>query len=133
MASDRDLDGYVDRVVFGLVPCTASCHKPEHQPVYCYAPADDPENGRYAPEYSAEIADAWKVVEYHRALFSRWIHFQEALKNVVSERLGGHNISQDFIWRLVQPRDFCIAAIQVAEKRDAARREEWWKPETEKA
>jgi hypothetical protein len=72
MKAGAALDALVAEKVMGLVPCSASHHHPRPS-LHCWAPADDPQNGRSLDEYSTDIAAAWKVVERMDGAHDYWL------------------------------------------------------------
>ena len=64
------------------------------------------------PLYSTKIEDAWLIMtEIRMKLFSHRLRYKLALRQVISERLGGGTLHSEEIIMKVIPIDFCCAAL----------------------
>lgn len=112
--SARELDLAVAVKIFGYrtvrVPTVGEPHD--------YFLAPHPGTASVMPHYSAEIGEAWPVVEWARASDARWLRYQAALQAEVAAELPGTPITDATVWRHVRPDHLCRAALRVVPVRD---------------
>ena len=114
-AAARELDLAVAVKIFGYrtvrVPTVGEPHD--------YFLAPHPGTAAVLPHYSADIGEAWPVVEWARANDSRWLRYQAALQAEIAAELSDTPISDATVWKHVRPDHICRAALRVIPLRGA--------------